>query len=142
MEGSARGSCRLALLYCSTPGLEGCSPCLAYILPSLMDGTMRCAICNDPLDISDLGVLPTTDGYHVHLRCADREARAAARQRTIHAMVSAIVFAGLFSIAIVLRLGLYENLLLALLLTLVHVSVNRRWWHYTFQSIRRWRLRW
>jgi len=33
MEGSARGSGRLARWYCSTLGVEGCSPCRACILP-------------------------------------------------------------------------------------------------------------
>src|SRR5689334_19975083 len=66
----------------------------AYVSPasffSPMDSFMRCAICHNPLNISDARVLPTTDGHYVHLACAEREAYAAARRRRTLAIISAV----------------------------------------------------
>ena len=99
---------------------------------------MHCAICGDQIDVAHARVHPTTDGQHVHLMCAEREARQAARRRTVRAMVIAIVFLGLFVTAILLRIGWYWIVILALLLASIHVGVNHRWWYYNIQSVRRW----
>jgi hypothetical protein len=108
----------------------------------LGDTPMHCAICGDQIDVAHALVLPTTDGQHVHLMCAEREAHAAARRRTIRAMVIAMLCVGLLVTAILLRLGWYWIVILALLLASIHVGVNHRWWYYNIQSVRRWlRLR-
>lgn len=103
---------------------------------------MRCAICNGQIDVSDPVVLPTTDGQHVHLRCAEREAHAAAQQRTLRAAVMALLLAGLFVLAIVFELTLRWIVILSLLLPIIHVSTNRRWWHYNVQPARLWWRMW
>jgi hypothetical protein len=142
VEGSARGSCRLARYHCSMPEPEGCSPRLPVTFLHTIEGTlMRCAICSDQIDVSHPLVLPTTDGQYVHLICAEREARAAARRRSIRAIIITILLTGVFAAALLLGLGSHTLVILALLFIAVHVSVNRRWWHYTIQSARRWRLR-
>jgi hypothetical protein len=55
----------------------------------------------------------------------------------------ALLFAGLFVLAIVFELTLWWIVILSLLLSIVHVCTNRRWWHYNVQPARLlWRMWW
>jgi hypothetical protein len=139
MEGFSRGSCHLASAHCSTLERDGRSPCSACALLSISwNGIMCCAICGERLDASHHSVLPTTDGQQVHLVCAEREAYRAARRRTVRAMVTVLLLAGLLVIAVLVKPGALWISALALLLALIHGRLNRRWWHYTVQSVRLW----
>lgn len=102
---------------------------------------MCCAICGERLDASHQSIIPTTDGQHVHLICAEREAHRAAQRRTILATATAVLLTGLLGVAILVKPGSYWIVVLALLLALIHARINRRWWYYTVQSARlRWRM--
>jgi hypothetical protein len=68
-------------------------------------------------------------GGAVHIRCADREALAAARGRTVAALVSGalLMAVGSWGLAVGGR-DLSVVLGLALLLIALHIQLNRRWW--------------
>jgi len=99
---------------------------------------MHCVICGEHIDVSHPHVLPTTDRQWVHLTCAERQAQAAVRRRTLHALIIAVCFAGLWVTALLLGVGLQQGVVLALLLAFIHVATNRRWWYYIVQPARWW----
>jgi hypothetical protein len=98
-----------------------------------------CAICS--LALADGPTIPTTSGGTVHIRCAERQARAAARRRTLRAAITAVLLAGLL-VALTTALGIAgwgSGAALAIVVVL-HVCINGRWWSYMVQSARlRWR---
>ncbi len=110
-----------------------------------------CVICSRPL--ADGLTIPTTSGGTVHVRCAERQARGAARRRTLRAGITAALLAGLLAMTAALGIagwGLGAEFgglrtegwgvwaVLAVLLIAAHILINRRWWHYTVQSARLW----
>ena len=106
-----------------------------------------CGICGDLLRDTDGQAIPTTSGGAVHIRCAEEQARAAARQRAARAALSAVVGVGVWGLVMeagALRVAGEALLvvLLAVLLIGMHVLINRRWWQYTIQSARLWWRMW
>jgi hypothetical protein len=94
---------------------------------------LSCAICRGPL--VDGPTIPTTNGGAVHVCCAEGQARAAARQRTSRAAVSAVLLLCVEAWALQTQdSGL--GAVLAMLLIAVHVLINGRWWGYSVQSAR------
>lgn len=100
---------------------------------------MRCAICGDQIDVSHPCVLPTTDGQYVHLMCAERDARVAARRRRAVAIITALFLVGVLVLSFLVGIEGRESLVaLSLLLIGTHVFVNRRWWRYMIQRAQLW----
>jgi hypothetical protein len=95
---------------------------------------MRCPICGDLLDVLHDSTLPAMDGAQVHLSCAEREAHVASRKRTIHAIISGMLVAGALALALVMGIGLRQWLGLVALFLILHILINRRWWHYMVLS--------
>jgi hypothetical protein len=62
-----------------------------------------CVICHLPL--TDGATVPTTIGGAVHIRCAERQANASARRRTIRAAASAALLALLLILAVLLGIS-------------------------------------
>jgi amino acid permease len=103
---------------------------------------MICTICGNSINFLREHAIPTTDGGHVHLICAERQAHAASKQRTLQATISAGLLGTLLILAIVVRLEVGTCMMLTALLVIMHILCNRRWWHYKVQSARLWwRLR-
>lgn len=104
--------------------------------------TATCALCGEPLVGGQ--TLPASGGGLVHVTCAEYAAHAAARGRAIRAVASALLLLGIggwWVAAESWRLsaeGWEIWVVLAVLLIVVHVLINQRWWHYTVQSARRW----
>lgn len=101
---------------------------------------LACAICGGSL--ADGPTIPTTSGGAVHIRCAEGQARAAARRRSVRAAVSAVVVGG-WGLAVeggVLRAagGELEAVLITVVLLGAHLLINRRWWQHTAQRARLW----
>ncbi len=95
-----------------------------------------CAICGLPL--RNGAAVPTTSGGQVHLHCAERQSRAAARERAVRAAGSAAILAGVLMLVVGLAVGSWGLVAVLALCVLAHVRVNHRWWLYLIQSIRLW----
>lgn len=63
----------------------------------------------------------------MHIRCAEQQARAAARRRAVRAAVSAVVLLGIEVGVLRTVGGDLEAVRLAVLLIAAHVLINRRW---------------
>lgn len=104
-----------------------------------------CAICGGSL--ADGPTVPTTSGGAVHIRCAEAQARTAARARAIRALASGLVIVGGWGLAVeegAMRAagGGLETVLLAVVLIGAHLLINRRWWQHTAQRVRLWWRMW
>jgi hypothetical protein len=100
-----------------------------------------CPICGGSL--ADGPTIPMTSGGAVHIRCAEAQARTAARTRAVRAAVSALVAVGGWGLAMeggAMRAtgGDLIAVLLAMVLIAFHILVNRRWWSYTIQRAQLW----
>jgi hypothetical protein len=95
-----------------------------------------CVICSRPL--ADEPTIPTTTGSTVHIRCAEQQARAAARRRTLNAGITAAILAGLLALTGAFGIGGWGLGAALVLVVVVHVRINHRWWRYTVQSARLW----
>jgi hypothetical protein len=100
---------------------------------------MTCTLCGQPIDGTTPAV-PTSEGQHVHIRCADRAARVANRARAIQAGITALGLAGLLLLTMFHWSGVILMLLFALSLAL-HVALNHHWWRRRVQPMRVWAWR-
>src|SRR4051812_5755728 len=101
---------------------------------------MRCAICRHAILPATEPVVSTTMGDFVHVSCADRDTRAGYRLRTYRVVLSAVVAIGLLGLAAYNQIGVIALITLLMLLAIVHVRLNARWWHLTIVP-RCWRWR-
>jgi hypothetical protein len=79
-------------------------------------------------------------GDFVHIRCADREARAAYRVRTHRVVLSACLAIGLLGLATCAQIDVIALLTLLITLAAGHRRLNQQWWRLT-RSRRCWRRR-
>jgi hypothetical protein len=98
---------------------------------------MYCVICGLPIEWLQDSSIPTTDGQRVHIACAEREAHAAYRRRTLWAMTSALFVGALLLLATFLEASPIWLIVLGLLFLVGHVAANCRWWLLTMGVMRR-----
>ena len=95
--------------------------------------TMRCAICQQPIELHEYSVATFTGG-RVHISCADRAAQLARRARTKRMVFSSIFLMGLLVAVAVLGKSILFFALWCLLVGGVHFWLNHRWWRLFVQS--------
>lgn len=94
-----------------------------------------CVLCGGP--ISQDRAVATTTGEYVHITCANRDARAAYRKRTIQAVTTCILACAIILSAIILNVSSVLLVVLVITLPIGHAISNSRWWRLTWYAIRR-----
>lgn len=102
---------------------------------------MQCIICGSPIEAHE-GYALTTSGEYVHIACADRQASAAYRRRTILAIVSASLLVGLILVAFLMHLRTELLIMLIVGGSALHILIHRLWWNMFRQNVRRWWWLW
>jgi hypothetical protein len=99
---------------------------------------VRCAICNELIEVHSDRWLHTTDGDAVHLICSEGEAQQM-WQRQKYWAIGHLLVMGIISLALFIRgtaLSWLPWLLLAWLA--LHRVFHRRWWYYSERDLRVW----
>jgi hypothetical protein len=99
---------------------------------------MACILCGQP--IADGPGAPTTDGYRVHIRCADAQAAQAFKRRQRYALIHA----GVWGVVVgVWGLGIGDWgldgihwMFIVVAGAALHVIMHRRWWQQVAHPLR------
>lgn len=100
-----------------------------------------CGLCGQYIDHASERTISTSDGYTVHLACAERDAARAWRERNRRALLSAIIGSSAVVLSAIFKRADIGFLLLLIVFP-IHIWLNNRWWRYHAQVTKRSLIRW
>ena len=98
---------------------------------------MRCAICHRDIQAGAEAWVSTSDGFIVHVACADYEAIRAWAQRQRQALLDAAILVALLVDVLVLFGTTIVSCAAGVFGVAVHIAVHQHWWMSKALALRR-----